>query len=126
ILAGYLIALDNLDAVITLIRASKDTETAKQGLMEQFQLSEVQAKAILELRLQRLTGMERAKILQEHQDVTQLIADLQAILKDRGLQMQLIKDELQELQERYGDARKTIIEQATEDITLEDMIAEEE
>jgi DNA gyrase subunit A len=126
ILAGYLVALDNLDAVITLIRASQDTEAAQQGLMERFQLSQAQAKAILELRLQRLTGMERGKILQEHQDTTKLIADLQAILDNRDLQMQLIKDELKDLQEHYGDARRTIIEQAAEDITLEDMIAEEE
>lgn len=126
ILAGYLIALDNLDAVIALIRASHDTASAQQGLMTNFQLSEVQAKAILELRLQRLTGMEREKILQEHQEITQLITDLQAILGDKNLQMNLIKDELKELQARYGDARRTAIEQATEDITLEDMIAEEE
>lgn len=126
ILAGYLIALDNLDAIITLIRASQDAETAKQGLMENFKLSEAQAKAILELRLQRLTGMEREKILQEHQDITQLIAELQAILSDKDLQMQLIKNELKDVQERYGDARRTVIEQDTEDITLEDMIAEED
>jgi len=126
ILDGYLIALDNLDAVIALIRASQDAETAKQGLIKNFQLSEAQAKAILELRLQRLTGMEREKILKEHHDISQLIAQLQAILSDKELQMKLIKEELTDLQGRYGDARRTVIEQATEDITLEDMIAEEE
>lgn len=126
ILDGYLIALDNLDAIISLIRASQDTEAAKQGLIHNFKLSEVQAKAILELRLQRLTGMEREKTLQEHQDITQLIVKFQGILADKAWQMRLIKEELKNLQERYGDARRTVIEQATEDITLEDMIAEEE
>ncbi|OJW68898.1 MAG: DNA gyrase subunit A [Candidatus Amoebophilus sp. 36-38] len=126
ILEGYLIALDNLDAIIALIRASRDADTAKQGLIETYQLSEIQAKAILELRLQRLTGMEREKILQEHQEVTQLIERLQAILADKNMQMQLIKEELQELKENYGDNRRTVIEHSTDDITLEDMIAEED
>jgi DNA gyrase subunit A len=126
ILEGYLIGLDNLDAIIALIRSSKDAETAKQGLIQSYQLSEQQAKAILELRLQRLTGMERDKILQEHREITQLIERLQLILSDRDLQMTLIKDELTELKEQYGDARRTVIEHNTDDITLEDMIAEEE
>ena len=126
ILEGYLIALDNLDAIIALIRASRDADAAKQGLMETYQLSEIQAKAILELRLQRLTGMEREKILQEHQEITQLIERLQAILADKSMQMQLIKEELQELKETYGDNRRTVIEHSTDDITLEDMIAEED
>jgi DNA gyrase subunit A len=126
ILEGYLIALDNLDAIISLIRASRDAEVAKQGLIENYQLTEIQAKAILELRLQRLTGMEREKTLQEHHEITQLIGHLQTILSDKTLQMQLIKDELKELKERYGDARRTVIEQTTDDITLEDMIPEED
>lgn len=126
ILDGYLIALDNLDAIIALIRASKDAEIAKQGLMESYQLSEIQAKAILELRLQRLTGMERDKILQEHRETTQLIDYLQLILNDKTKQMDLIKEELLELKERYGDARRTVIEHNTDEITLEDMIAEED
>jgi DNA gyrase subunit A len=126
ILEGYLIALDNLDAIISLIRSSKDAEAAKQGLMQNYQLSEQQAKAILELRLQRLTGMERGKITQEHHETTQLIERLQLILSDRVLQMTLIKDELIELKEQYGDQRRTVIEHNTDDITLEDMIAEED
>lgn len=126
ILEGYLIALDNLDAIIALIRSSRDAEVAKQGLIQTYQLSEQQAKAILELRLQRLTGMERDKILQEHRETTQLIERLQSILSDRDLQMTLIKDNLSELKEQYGDARRTVIEHNTDDITLEDMIAEED
>lgn len=126
ILDGYLIALDNLDTIIRLIRASKDSEIAKQSLIQEFQLSDLQAKAILELRLQRLTGMERSKILQEHADITQLIVELQEILSDKVLQMELIKKDLKSLQERYGDARRTVIEQAIDDITMEDMIAEED
>ncbi|ACE06201.1 hypothetical protein Aasi_0828 [Candidatus Amoebophilus asiaticus 5a2] len=126
ILEGYLIALDNLDAIISLIRSSRDAEAAKQGLIQTYQLSEQQAKAILELRLQRLTGMERDKILQEHRETTQLIERLQLILSDRDLQMTLIKNELAELKEQYGDARRTVIEHNTDDITLEDMIAEED
>jgi DNA gyrase subunit A len=126
ILEGYLIALDNLDAIIALIRASRDADAAKQGLMGSYQLSEMQAKAILELRLQRLTGMEREKILQEHQEVTQLIERLETILQDKSMQMQLIKEELQALKENYGDNRRTVIEHNTDDITLEDMIAEED
>jgi len=126
ILEGYLIALDNLDAIIALIRSSRDAEVAKQGLIQTYQLSEQQAKAILELRLQRLTGMERDRILQEHRETTQLIERLQSILSDRDLQMSLIKDDLSELKEQYGDARRTVIEHNTDDITLEDMIAEED
>eukprot|EP01132_Coremiostelium_polycephalum_P000152 gene152-205_t len=126
ILAGYLIALDHLDAIIALIRSSADAEIAKQGLMQHYALSEAQAKAILELRLQRLTGMERNKITQEHEEITKLIGHLQAVLEDRSLQMGIIKDELNELNEKYGDARQTIIEPNTDDITLEDLIAEED
>jgi len=126
ILDGYLIALDNLDAIINLIRASNDAEIAKQNLIQDFQFSELQAKAILELRLQRLTGLERSKIIQEHTDITQLIEELQALLADKDLRMGVIKKELKVLQERYGDARRTVIEQAIDDITIEDMIAEED
>jgi len=126
ILAGYLLALDHLDQIITLIRASKDAEIAKNGLIATYQLSDLQAKAILELRLQRLTGLERDKIIQEHQENTTLIAELEAILGDKMRQMQIIKEELLEIKGRYGDERRTLIEQITDDITLEDMIAEEE
>lgn len=126
ILEGYLIALDNLDAVIALIRNSRDPETAKSGLMEQFQLSEIQAKAILEMRLQRLTGLERDKILTEYQEVIELIKSLQEILGSEELRMQIIKDELNEVRERYGDERRTEIVHSADDFTDEDMIPNEE
>lgn len=126
ILQGYLTALDNLDSIIKLIRTSQDPTIAKQGLMQGYQLSEVQAKAILDMRLQRLTGMERDKIVQEYEEVTQLIDRLQEILCDKNLRMQLIKDDLQELKERYGDARRTVIEHDADELTIEDMVADEE
>ncbi len=126
ILEGYLIALDHLDEVIALIRASKDPETARTELMSRFALSEIQARAILDMRLQRLTGLERDKILQEYKEVKALIDRLNAILNDEGVRMQIIKDELTEIRERYGDERRTEVVQTEEDITVEDMIANEE
>lgn len=126
ILEGYLIALDNLDAVINLIRASRDPEIAKTGLMEQFGLSEIQAKAILEMRLQRLTGLERDKIKKEYEEIMELIAKLKEILEKEELRMQIIKDELVELSDRYGDERRTDIIHSAEDFTTEDMIPNEE
>lgn len=126
ILEGYIIALDNLDAVIELIRKSKDPDQAKAGLMEKFSLSEIQAKAILEMRLQRLTGLERDKIIKEYDEIKKLIEHLTAILNDEGLRMQIIKDELQEVKEKYGDERRTDIIHAADDFTVEDMIPDEE
>lgn len=126
ILEGYLIALDNLDEVIALIRASKDPDMARTELMKRFGLSEIQSKAILDMRLQRLTGLERDKIQQEYKEVKALIDRLNAILNDEGLRMQIIKDELTEIQERYGDERRTEVVQTEEDITVEDMIPNEE
>lgn len=126
ILEGYLIALDHLDEVITLIRNSKDPEEAKNGLMEKFGLSDIQAKAILEMRLQRLTGMEREKIVKEYEEVMALIDRLKAILADEALRMQIIKDELLEMKERYGDARRSVIEHAADEFTAEDMIPDED
>jgi len=126
ILQGYLIALDHLDEVIALIRNSATPDDAKTGLMENFGLSEIQAKAILELRLQRLTGMERDKIKREYEEIMQLIARLQAILADEGLRMQIIKDELAEIKERFGDDRRSVIEYAAGDFRMEDMIADED
>lgn len=126
ILEGYLIALDNLDEVIALIRAAKDPETAKVGLMTRFGLSEIQSKAILDMRLQRLTGLERDKIQQEYKEVKALIDRLNEILNNEGLRMQIIKDELIEIKERYGDERRTEVVQTEEDITVEDMIPNEE
>ncbi|RRB06909.1 DNA gyrase subunit A [Larkinella rosea] len=109
ILEGLLIALDNLDAVIELIRSSRDPEVAKNGLIERFQLSEIQAKAILELRLQRLTGLERDKIIAEYEELARLIADLRDILASEERKLQIIRDELLELKARYGDPRRTEI-----------------
>ena len=126
ILEGYLIALDNLDEVIALIRNSRDPETAKNELMTQFQLSEIQAKAILDMRLQRLTGLERDKIQEEYDQVVELIKELNEILGSEELRMQIIKDELNEIQQRYGDERRTEIVHSADDFTDEDMIPNEE
>lgn len=126
ILEGYLIALDHLDEVIALIRASKDPDDAKTGLMEKFGLSEIQSKAILEMRLQRLTGLERDKIQQEYKEVMALIGELKELLADEGKRMAVIKAELTEMKERYGDARRTEVVHSEEDITVEDMIPNEE
>ena len=126
ILEGYLIALDHLDEIISLIRASATPDIAKVGLMSQFGLSEIQSKAILELRLQRLTGMERDKIRQEYNEIMALISRLQAILEDEGLRMSLIKDELTGIKERFGDARRSEIVYAAGDFRMEDMIEEED
>lgn len=126
ILLGYLIALDNLDEVIALIRNSRDPEVAKTGLMEKFDLSEIQAKAILEMRLQRLTGLERDKIQKEYEEIMALIARLQEILEKEELRMQIIKDELTEIRDRYGDERRTDIIHSAEDFSAEDMIPNED
>ena len=126
ILEGYLIALDNLDEVIALIRNSRDPEIAKNNLIEKFSLSEIQAKAILEMRLQRLTGLERDKIIKEYEEIKRLIEKLQEILDNVDLRMKIIKDELLEVKDRYGDERNSIIEHAADDFTAEDMIPDDE
>lgn len=126
ILKGYLIALDNLDEVISLIRNSKDPETAREGLMSKFELSEIQAKAILEMRLQRLTGMEREKIEKEYEEIIELIKELQEILDKVELRMDIIKEELALIKERYGDERRTEIIHSAEDINIEDIIPDDE
>ncbi|HCV41951.1 MAG TPA: DNA gyrase subunit A, partial [Bacteroidetes bacterium] len=126
ILEGYIIALDNIDAIIKLIKASKDTETAKAGLMKRFKLSEIQAKAILDMRLQRLTGLERKKIEDEYKETIKLIQKLKAILASKQLQLQIIKEELQEIKKKYGDERRTEIVYKAEEFSIEDMIAEEQ
>ncbi|MGD1959687.1 MAG: DNA gyrase subunit A [Fulvivirga sp.] len=126
ILEGYLIALDNLDEVITLIRNSRDPEIAKADLMSSFKLSEIQAKAILEMRLQRLTGLEREKIVKEYEEVKTLIADLKDILEREDRRMEIIKNELLEVQDRYGDDRRTEIVHSADDLTVEDMIPDDE
>lgn len=126
ILQGYLIALDHLDEVIALIRNSRDPETAKQGLISQFQMTEIQAKAVLELRLQRLTGMEREKIQKEYEEIMAFIAHCKEILADINLRMKIIKDELLEIKERYGDTRRTEIVHSAEDISIEDIVPDEQ
>ena len=126
ILEGYLIALDHLDEVIDLIRKSQDPDAARDGLIERFKLSEIQAKAILEMRLQRLTGLERDKIQKEYEEVKALIDDLKDILASEERRMQIIKDELIAIVERYGDDRRTQIVHSADDITVEDMIPNDE
>ncbi|QDA61978.1 DNA gyrase subunit A [Hymenobacter jejuensis] len=125
ILEGLLIALDHLDEVISLIRGSKDPEVARAELIARFALSEVQARAILDMRLQRLTGLERDKIVKEYEELMRLIDHLNAVLASDELQRQIIKDELIDIRERYGDARRTGIEYAGGDFSMEDMIADE-
>jgi DNA gyrase subunit A len=128
ILSGYLLALDNLDAVITLIRAAADTDSARAGLMEGFELSELQAQAILDLRLARLTGLARKEVEDEYADLQERIAELRAILGDRARIDALIKEELLEIKEIYGrrDERLTEIVAAEGELELEDLIAEED
>ena len=126
ILEGYIIALDNIDAVIETIRASADTETAKINLMKKFKLSEIQAKAILDMRLQRLTGLERKKIENEYKEILKLIEKLQGILENETRRNKIIKDELLEIKEKFGDERRTEIIHDPKEFSLEDIIAEEE
>ena len=126
ILEGYRIALDNIDAVIALIKKSKDAPTARAGLMETFKLSEIQATAILEMRLQRLTGLERTKIEEEYHALIQKISEYKAILDSRALRMQIIKDETIDIVDRFGDERRTEIQDTADELTVEDLIAEEE
>ncbi|REG90336.1 DNA gyrase subunit A [Algoriphagus antarcticus] len=126
ILQGYLIALDHLDEVISLIRSSADPETARNGLIERFDLSEIQARAILDMRLQRLTGMERDKIINEYEEIMALIEQLKEILTSEERRMEIIKEELAEMKTRYADDRRTEIEHNAEDFSYEDMIPNEE
>ena len=126
ILEGLLIALDHLDEVIALIRASKDAEEARTGLMDTFGLSEIQAKAILAMRLQQLTGLERDKVRAEYEEIMRKIAEYKAILADEGLQREIVKNETAEIKARYGDARRTAIEVDEGDISIEDLIENEE
>ena len=126
ILEGLIIALDNLDAVIKLIRASKNAEDARNGLMKEFELSQIQAKAILDMRLQKLTGLEIEKVRAEYAELMKTIADLKDILADESRRMQIIKDELLEMKDKYGDDRRTAIELDAGEINIEDLIANEE
>jgi DNA gyrase subunit A len=126
ILEGYIIALDNIDAVIQTIKKSKDVETARKNLIKKFKLSEIQAKAILEMRLQRLTGLERQKIEDEYKETIKLIEKLKGILKGEEKRNLIIKEELLDIKKRYGDERRTEVVYSTEDFSLEDIIAEED
>ena len=126
ILEGYIIALDNIDAVIQLIKKSKDVPSAQEGLMKRFKLSEIQARAILDMRLQKLTGLERQKVEDEYKETIKLIERLKSILKSKQLQMKIIEDELVELKKKFGDPRRTEIVYKAEEFSIEDMIAEEE
>jgi DNA gyrase subunit A len=126
ILLGLKIALDNLDAVIKLIRAAKDPKDAKEGLIAKFGLSEIQAQAILDMRLQRLTGLEREKILQELKEVREEIARLKKILAEEAELLRVIGEEFREIREAYGDARRSEIQRETKDLRLEDLIVDEE
>ncbi|MCC6818664.1 MAG: DNA gyrase subunit A, partial [Bacteroidia bacterium] len=125
ILEGLLIALDHLDEVIALIRNSKNPDEAKDGLITKFGLSDIQAKAILDLRLQRLTGLERQKIKEEFDELMKQIAYLESILADESLRYSIIKEELVEMKEKYGDDRRTLIEHSAGEIDIEDLIPNE-
>ena len=126
ILEGYIIALDNLDAVIKLIRESSTPNIAQEGLIGNFGMSEIQAKAVLELRLQRLTGMEINKIREEHAEIMKLIAHLKEILSNEDMRYQIIKDELAEVKHKFGDERKTEITYLDDEIKMIDLIEEED
>ncbi|MDX6626368.1 MAG: gyrase subunit [Solirubrobacterales bacterium] len=126
ILEGLLVALDNLDAVIKLIRASNDPDAARDGLIEKFELSREQAQAILDMRLQRLTALEADKVRAEHADLMERIGELRAILGDEARVMALVKDELAEVVESYGDERRTELAHFEGDVGIEDMIADQQ
>ena len=125
ILEGYLIALDHLDEVIALIRKSPTVEEAREGLMTNFQLSEIQAKAILDMRLQRLTGMERDKIREEYDQIMEKIHWLKRVLAEEPLRMNIIREELEEIRQKYGDERRSEIVYSADDFRIEDIIADE-
>ncbi|WP_154497682.1 DNA topoisomerase (ATP-hydrolyzing) subunit A [Helicobacter pylori] len=125
ILEGYLIALDNIDEIVRLIKTSQSPEAAKNALMERFTLSEIQSKAILEMRLQRLTGLERDKIKEEYQNLLELISDLNGILKSEDRLNEVVKTELLEVKEQFSSQRRTEIQEAYENIDIEDLIANE-
>ena len=126
ILEGLKIAIDNLDEVITLIRKSKSPQEAREGLIKRFKLSEVQAQAILDMKLQRLTALERDKIIEEYKEVLKLIKRLEAILADEKLLIEVVVNELKEIKGQFGDERRTEIIEKTGEITMEDIIAEED
>ncbi len=126
ILEGLKIAVENIDEVIALIKKSKEPQVAKEGLMTKYKLSEIQAQAILDLKLQRLTGLEREKIIQEYKDILKVIKELKDILADEKLVYGIIKKELKEILDAYGDKRRTKIIARTEEVTIEDLVAKED
>src|SRR5690606_37089064 len=126
ILEGYLIALDHLDEVIKLIRNSETPEEARVGLMEKFGLTDIQARAILDMTLRRLTGLERDKIKDEYAELMKTIEYLKQILADESLRYKIIKDELIEIKDKYGDERRSTVVHSAEDMTMEDFIDDEE
>ena len=125
ILEGLIIASDNIDEVIKIIRASKDGEEARAKLIERFKLSEIQARAIVEMRLRQLTGLEQDKLRAEYDEIMKLINHLKELLASKEMRMNLIKEELIEVKDKYGDARRSVIEYAGGDVSIEDLIADE-
>lgn len=126
ILAGLKIAVENIDEVVALIKKSKEPQAAKDALMKRFKLSDIQAQAILDMRLQRLTGLERTKITEEYDEVQKLIKELKGILADERKIFKIIRDELVEIKEKYGDDRRTVIKSKMKDLEVEDLIQDEE
>ena len=126
ILEGLIIAIDNLDEVIALIRGSKTPEEARNGLMEKFDLSEIQARVILDMRLQKLTGLEIDKLKADYEELMKLIGELKAILADKELRMAIVREELEEVRGKYGDERRTEIEYSSEEFNPEDFYADED
>ena len=125
ILEGLIIASDNIDEVIALIRGSKNTEEAREKLIERFKLSDIQSRAIVEMRLRQLTGLEQDKLRAEYEELMKLIDHLKALLADVNLRTELIKEELIEIRDKYGDARRSVIEYSGGDVSIEDLIADE-
>lgn len=125
ILEGLIIASDNIDEVIALIRGSKNTDEAREKLMERFKLSDIQSRAIVEMRLRQLTGLEQDKLRAEYEEIMKLIEHLKALLASKEMRMQLIKDELIEIKDKYGDERRSTIEYSGGDVSIEDLIADE-
>ncbi len=125
ILEGLIIASDNIDEVIAIIRSSKDGEEARNRLIERFSLSDLQARAIVEMRLRQLTGLEQDKLRAEYEEIMKLITYLKDLLANKDLRMQVIKDEMAEIKEKYGDERRSMIEYAGGDVSIEDLIADE-
>jgi len=126
ILEGLIIASDNIDEVIQLIRSSKDGDEARTKLIERFNLSEIQARAIVEMRLRQLTGLEQDKLRAEYEEIMKLIAYLRELLASKEMRMQVIKDELTEIRDKYGDGRRSVIEYSGGDVSIEDLIADEQ